>query len=154
MLAFTLPYSFPHWWTISTSLDSFGLCPSWPRVPSWRHTSFQGPFPKAVWINFCQVCFLPPWSALHCVSTGSACLWVLIQPPATPQGFSTSTHFQALQTLLCYVGFLSCDSEWNPHKLTGLFTVGVVRIHQLAIVLENHPLDLFYLDMKTCLCCF
>lgn len=112
MLACALPCSFPHSWRTGTSFDSFGRCPSWPWVPIWRHTSFQGPFLKAMWINLFQVCLHSPCFALHCVSTGPSCSWVLMHPHATPQGISTCSHFQALQAaLLCGASFLQLWAE-------------------------------------------
>lgn len=121
--------------------------PSWPRVPTWRHTSFQRPFLKATWINFCQVCLLSPFSVLHSVST------VLIGPHATPQGISTCPHFQALQTaLLCGIYFLHL---WAEHTQINRSIYCDCRQHTSAgHGAREGSLDQFYLDIKTFLCCF
>lgn len=121
--------------------------PSWPQVPTWRHRSFQRPFLKATWINFCQVCLLSPCSALHCVSTG------LIDPHATPQGISTCPHFQALQTaLLCGSYFLQLWAE--PTQINRPTYCEHGQHTSAGHGAGEGSLGQFYLDMTTCLFCF
>lgn len=121
--------------------------PSWPRVPTWRHRSFQRPFLKAMWINFCQVCLLSHCSVLHCVST------VLMDPHATPQGISTCPHLQALQaTSLCGVYFLQLWAE--PTQINRPIYCECRQHTPAGHGAREESLDQFYLDIKISLCCF
>lgn len=142
-----LPYSFPHSWMICTSLDSFGLCPSWPRVPTCRHRSFQGPFLKAMWMSARFVSFHP---ALCC---HKFCMLTGADPHATPQGISTCPHFQALQTAFLFgASFLQLWTE--PTEINRPIYSVCGQHTSAGHGARGGSLDQFYLDMMKCLCCF